>query len=153
MGLSDLEYEQQKKGVAKKLGVNVSYLDRLRKAEHANDEDGKQGQAISFPEIEPWPKPVAGAALLNDIATTIRNHVVMSDSARDICALWTVHTYLIRRFKISPKLSIRSPVKRCGKSTLIEVLAELVFRAWTTGSITKAALFRLIDMWHPTLLI
>ena len=153
MGLSDLEYEQQKRGVAKKLGVGVSYLDRLRKAEHANDEDGKQGQAISFPEIEPWPGPVSGASLLDDIATTIRKHVVMPDHARDICALWTAHTYLIKRFKISPKNWIRSPVKRCGKSTLLEVLAEMVFRAWTTGSITKAALFRVIDKWHPTLLI
>jgi len=33
------------------------------------------------------------------------------------------------------------------------VFAEMVFRAWTTGSITKAALFRVIDKWHPTLLI
>src|SRR5262249_3467359 len=31
--------------------------------------------------------------------------------------------------------------------------SELVFRAWSTGSITKAALFRVIEMYHPTLLI
>ena len=77
----------------------------------------------------------------------------MSDYSRDICALWIVHSYLIKRFMISPKLSIRSAVKGCGKSTLLDVLSHLVFRALVTGSITRAALFRIIDMWHPTLLI
>jgi putative DNA primase/helicase len=120
----------------------------------SDDDDGKlQGSAVSFEEIEPWPEPVNGAALLDEIATTVRSHVVMSDYSRDICALWIVHSYLIKRFMISPKLSIRSAVKGCGKTTLLDVLSHLVFRALVTGSITKAALFRIIDMWHPTLLI
>ena len=155
--LSAAEYEHQRKDAADKLGYRTSILDRLVAAERTklglDADDGKQGHAITFPEPEPWPQPVDGAALLADLASNIRNHVVMSDHERDICALWVVHTYLIKRFKISPKLWIRSPVMRCGKTTLLEVLAELVFRAWTTGSITKAALFRVIEMYHPTLLI
>jgi Protein of unknown function (DUF3631) len=156
--LKALEYEQQRKAAAEKLDIRASILDRLVRDERARlgldgGDDGLQGSAVSFEEIEPWPEPVNGGKLLDDIATAIRNHVVMSDCARDISALWTVHSYLIKRFKISPKLSIRSPAKRCGKTTLLEVLAQLVFRAWVTGSITKAALFRVIDMWHPTLLI
>ena len=43
----------------------------------------KQGHAIAFPEPEPWPEPVDGAALLDEIATTIRAHVVMPDDGRD----------------------------------------------------------------------
>jgi hypothetical protein len=152
-----VEYEQQRKAAAEQLDLRASILDKLVQAERVqlglDGDNGLQGSTITFVEIEPWPGPVDGAQLLDDIAAAICNHVVMSDHARDICALWTIHTYLIRRFKISPKLSIRSPAKRCGKSTLIEVLAELVFRAWPTGSITKAALFRVIDKWHPTLLI
>jgi hypothetical protein len=108
---------------------------------------------VSFEEIEPWPEPVDGAQLLNDLAKAIRTHVVISDHCRDICALWVIHTYLIMRFKISPKFSIRSAARRCGKTTLLEVLAELVFRALVTGSITTAALFRVIDKYHATLLI
>jgi putative DNA primase/helicase len=156
--LKPLEYERERKAAAEKLDIRASILDRLVRDERARlgldgGDDGLQGSAVSFDEIEPWPEPVDGAELLDDIAAAIRNHVVMSDSARDISALWVVHSYLIKRFKISPKLSIRSPAKRCGKTTLLEVLAQLVFRAWVTGSITKAALFRVIDMWHPTLLI
>jgi hypothetical protein len=44
-------------------------------------------------------------------------------------------------------------VKQCGKSTLLEVLGYTVCRPWVTGSITAAALFRVIEKWHPTLLI
>src|SRR5262249_31121223 len=41
----------------------------------------------------------------------------------------------------------------CGKSTLLDVLNHLVFRPLLTGSITAAALFRVIELYHPTLLI
>src|SRR5262249_59496745 len=115
----------ERKSAAEKLGYRASSLDRLvaamRKELGIDVDDGKQGHEITFPEAEPWPEAVDGAKLLGDIATTIRSHIVMSDYARDICALWAIHTYLIKRFKISPKLSIRSPVRRCGKSTLLEV--------------------------------
>jgi len=157
--LTVLEYAQQRKAAAKKLNIPVSMLDKVVQGERerlglSGADDGKlQGSAVSFEEIEPWPEPVNGVELLDDIATTIRSHVVMSDFSRDISALWTVHTYLIQKFMISPKLSIRSAVKGCGKTTLLDVLSHLVFRALVTGSITKAALFRIIDMWHPTLLI
>src|SRR5262249_24684684 len=117
--LSAVEYERQRKEAAEKLGMRASILDRLVAAERKelglDVDDGKQGHAISFPEPEPWPDEVDGAGLLGDLATAIRKHIVMSDQERDICALWTVHTYLIKRFKISPKLWIRSPVMRCGK--------------------------------------
>jgi len=154
--LTAIEYEHQRKGAADKLGMRASILDRLVEGERARlnpDVDDLQGSAVSFEEIEPWPEPVDGPTLLDEIAITVRNHVVMSDYSRDICALWVVHSYLIKRFMISPKLSIRSAVKGCGKTTLLDVLSHLVFRALVTGSITKAALFRIIDMWHPTLLI
>src|SRR5262249_52129581 len=101
MALSDLEYEQQKRDAAKKLGVGVSYLDRLRKAEHAKGDDGKQGHAISFPEPEAWPELVEDAALLDAIAAAIRQHVVLADHCRDAAALWVLHTYAIDRFLVS----------------------------------------------------
>jgi putative DNA primase/helicase len=152
MGLSDLEYERQKRGAAKKLGVSVSYLDRLRKAERAKT-DNKPGQAISFPKVEPWPDEVNGSALLAALAETIAKHIIMPAHCRDLCALWVVHSYIFRRFMISPKLWVRSIVRGSGKTTLLDVLKHLVCRPYTTESITKAALFRIIDAYHPTLLI
>src|SRR5262245_3193973 len=72
--LTPVQYEQQRKDAAEKLGLRASILDRLVKAERP---DGNaQGSAIEFPEPEPWPEPVNGALLLDRIADAIRNHVV-----------------------------------------------------------------------------
>ena len=78
-------------------------LDRLVQAERArlgfdDDDAGMQGRAISFPEPEPWPEPVDGAALLDEIAATLKRYVVMGEQARHSAALWVVHTYLLDCF-------------------------------------------------------
>jgi hypothetical protein len=154
-----LDYERARKDAGKRLGITrLSTLDLLVKGKRAElgldgDDDSMQGQAISFPEIEPWGEPVDGPQLLTDIATTIRKHVVMTEHEQIICALWIIQTYLINRFMISPKLSVKSVVMGSGKTTLLDVLSNLVHRAWVTGSITAAALFRVIQKWRPTLLI
>ena len=153
MGLSDLEYEQQKKGVAKKLGVGVSYLDRLRRAEQAQDDDGKQGREIEFPEPQVWPDHVDGAVLLDAIASAVCSHIIMPEHCRDTCALWIVHAFLVDRFPVSPRLGVTSPVKGCGKSTLLDVISRLVPRPLLSENVTPASIFRVVEPYRPTLLI
>jgi putative DNA primase/helicase len=96
---------------------------------------------------------VDGAELLDGIATAVRAHVVMSNHCRDACALWLLHTYLVDRFLISPRLGIRSPTKGCGKTLLLDVLGRLVARPLPTASVTPAAIFRVVEAHRPTLLI
>jgi putative DNA primase/helicase len=155
--LTAIEYEQQRKNAAEKLNVRASILDRLVEGERArlnpNADDGRQGHAVSFPEPQPWPDPVDGAALLDEIATTIRRHVVMPEHARDTCALWAVHCFLTDRFFVSPRLGIRSPTKGCGKTLLLDVLGRLVARPLPTANVTPAAIFRVVEAHRPTLLI
>ena len=155
--LSPLEYEHQRKEAAEKLGLRASSLDRLVGDERARlgfvTDDGKQGRAITFSEPQPWPELVNGAELLDGIATAVRKHVVMSDTCRDTTALWTLHAYLIDHFLVSPRLGVNSPTKRCGKTTLLDVLARLLPRAQPTSNITPAALFRVIEAYRPTLLV
>ena len=154
--LTPLEYEQQRKGAAEKIDVRASILDSLVGAARARlnpDADGKQGHAVAFPEPEPWPEPVNGATLLDATATAIRNHVVMSDAARDACALWVLHTYLTDRFLVSPRLGVRSPTKGCGKTLLLDVLGRLVLRPLPAANVTSAAIFRVIEAHRPTLLV
>ena len=45
------------------------------------------------------------------------------------------------------------PCERCGKTTLVEVLAGLVARAKPSSGVTPAVVFRMIDLWKPTYLI
>jgi Protein of unknown function (DUF3631) len=156
--LKALDYDRARKAAATQFKVRASLLDKLVLAKRVElglvgKGDDDQGEAVTFEDVAPWPGPVDGAALLNEIAEAIGSHIIMESFERDIAALWIIHTYIVRHFMISPKFWVRSAVRRCGKSTLIDVLAHLVNRPWTTGSITKAALFRVIAKWRPTLLI
>ena len=153
-GLGKLEYEGKRKEAAKRLSVRAAKLDDLVSAERDKfDEGNKQGRALRLHEPEPWPELVNGAELLSALAAIIRQYVVLSDSAADTAALWVLHTYLIDRFGISPRLAITSPEKRCGKTTLLDVLSHLVQRPLPTSNATTAAIFRVVEMQHPTLLI
>jgi hypothetical protein len=151
-----MQYERERKESAKRLNARTSKLDdlvqSLRPPVKDND-DGLQGGAVTFAEPDPWPDPVDGAQLLNMIAYAVRRYVVLNKHGIHICALWAVHSYLTEYFTISPKLFIHSAVKGCGKTTLLDVLSRLVKRAMTSQSITPAAVFRIIAMYQPTLLI
>jgi hypothetical protein len=154
--LSAVEYEQQRKGAAEKLGLRASILDKLVEAERIKlnpEADGKQGRPVAFPEPEPWPEPVDGAALLNGIAGAIRRHVVMPRHGVHAAALWALHTYMVSKFLISPRLGIRSPTKGCGKTLLLDVLGRLVLRPLPTANVTPPAIFRAIEAHQPCLLI
>lgn len=153
-GLEKLEYEGERKQAAKRLRVRATTLDDLVAAERSEvDGGGKQGRALTLPEPEPWPGPVNGAHLLDELSIIVRQYVVLSESAADTVALWVVHTYLVDVFGISPRLAITSPEKRCGKTTLLDVLTRLVMRPLQTSNATTAAIFRVVELQQPTLLI
>jgi hypothetical protein len=151
--LSPLQYARERASVAERFGIGVAVLDKLVNVERRKDDEGKQGRAISFPGRELWSEPVDGAVLFGEIADAIRRHVVVSDQCRDTAALWAAHTYLLDQFLISPRLAIRSPTKQCGKTTLLDVLEHLVLKPLTSGSLTSAVVFRVVEAHRPTLLI
>jgi len=113
------------------------------------DESASSDQFVG----DPAPEPVNGETLLNELTATIRRHVVMEHGAAEATALWAVHTHALDAFVISPRLAITSPVMRCGKTTLLDVLSRLVRSPMTTVNTTAAALFHLVDTMSPTLLI
>jgi hypothetical protein len=156
--LTPLDYERARKDAGKRLGISrLALLDALVKAKRTelgfDGADDKQGHAIEFATSEPWPEPVHGAELLDEIAKAIGVHVIMAEHARYACALWVVHSYLLDHFMISPRLAIRSPVKGCGKTTLLDVLSRLVPRPLPAANVSPSAIFRVIEGHRPTLLI
>jgi hypothetical protein len=149
-----VEYERERAAAAKRLGMRASMLDRVVEAERkVSGDNGKQGHMLTFPEQEPWPEPVNGGELLSSIASTLRQYVVLSEQAADTVAMWSVSTYAVKTFMISPRLAIVSPTKQCGKTTLMDCLAELVWRPLKNSNCPAAALFRIIEKYQPTLLI
>jgi hypothetical protein len=156
--LVPLAYERARKTAAEELGIKRLFLlDSLVKAKRGelglDKGDGKAGHAIEFPEPEPWPHAIEGGALLDAIAAVIGEYVITEKRYCDAAALWIVHTYLLDHFQVTPRIAIRSPVKRCGKSTLLRVLGCLVFKPLPTSSVTASVTFRVIEKHRPCLLI
>lgn len=106
-----------------------------------------------FPAIEPFRTAVSGEALLDGLVEFLESYMVLPANAAEAIALWLVHTYLIDVADYTPYLHATSPVRECGKSTLLEVLAGLAYRGFKTDSITPAALYRKNDRHHPTLFL
>ena len=108
---------------------------------------------LLLPDPEPWPKPVDGGALLDELVALFRRHVILPPFAEETLALWTLHTYAFELRDITAYLGLESPEKRCGKTTLLGVLSRLVYRPVVAANISPPAFFRVIQDLHPTLLI
>ena len=153
-GLPLVQYERQRKDAADKLGMRVTTLDKLVNAERGNEEDGeRQGHALKLFEPEPWPDIVDGHTLVFDLAKVIRRFVLMPDEDAFVVALWILHSYVFDIFMCTPRLGITSPEKRCGKTTLLDVIACQVNRPLPTADITGPAIFRTVEKARPTVLI
>jgi putative DNA primase/helicase len=151
--LSPMDYDRRREDEAKRLGVRVSTLDaevQKRRVE-AKPPEAPCGFALDDPE--PWPEPVDGAALLNNLRVLTRRHLVLPAGADIAVALWIVHTHAHDAASISPILAATSPAPECGKTTLLTLLRALVARPLSTSNITSAALFRSVEKWRPCVLV
>jgi putative DNA primase/helicase len=151
--MSAAAYEKIRAGEAKRLGVRVTVLDKLVAAEKKEDCTVGQGKQLELPEPEPWPEPVDGAALIAELEAAINRYVVLPKDAAFTCALWVLHAHCFDTFTCTPRLAITAPEKRCGKTTLLDVIGELVSRPLPTANITAAAIFRTIEVKRPVMLI
>jgi hypothetical protein len=67
--------------------------------------------------------------------------------------LWIIATHVYDKFMVTPRLVLTSPVRGCGKTTLLDICSLLVARAEKSDSITAALIYHLIDRQRCTLLI
>jgi hypothetical protein len=157
--LNPIEYDRQRVKAAKALGIRGDTLDKMVKAargesDKASNGGGGGGTAVEFPDIEPWPARVDGAALLNDLAASVRMFMSLPEHADFAIALWTLASHIILdHCHIAPILAVVSPEKRCGKTTLLGWLYRLVARPLQASNITASAVFRTVDAYQPTLII
>jgi putative DNA primase/helicase len=151
--LRPLDYERVRATEAKALGVRGAALDReVYAARKLTGDDPTSTPLVE--EVAPHPDPVDGAELLDEIREVLIRHMALPTGAAEALALWILGSYAYDAFRIWPKLTITSPEKRCGKSTLLTgLLAPLVHRGLVASNISPAAVFRVIEAWTPTLLI
>src|SRR5215510_5224959 len=154
--LPPIEYGQVRKRVADQLGISVSLLDKTidaRKKQLLPAATVGNGRPLEMPAIALANAPVKGDAVLEMVLTVLSKYVVLPNHAALAIGLWIMRAHCDDDFNISPRLAILSPVKRCGKTTLLELMAQLVPRPLSTSNATASVIFRTIEKYHPTLLI
>jgi hypothetical protein len=157
-GLPSFEYDRTREAEAARLGVRVGTLDdavEVERAKNAPHSGAANGQAKPFdlPRTEHWPEPMNGEVLLNNTVAAIRSYIVLSDVQADTVALWSIYTHAFDAFDIAPKMILTSAQKRSGKTQLVKVLTRTTARPLFASGIHPAALLRVIDTYHPTLLL
>jgi Protein of unknown function (DUF3631) len=95
-----------------------------------------------------------GAPLLAELHAALRRYVVFpSPEAADAVALWVTATHAQPAWEHAPRLAVVSPLKRCGKSRLLDIIAETCHAPLITVNATIAAVVRAIGQDPPTLLV
>ena len=80
-------------------------------------------------------------------------HVRLTEEQRMAVACWILHTHIYNGFTVSPRLVLTSPVRGCGKTTLLVLLEQLTARPLRTDNVTPAAIYHSLSLMTRTLLI
>lgn len=98
--------------------------------------------------------PVNGAELLDRLHATILRYVIVPcPEAADAVALWIAATHAQDAWAYAPRLVIRAPLKRCGKSRFLDVVEGASFNPLMTVNASPAAVYRSIGTGALTLLV
>jgi hypothetical protein len=100
------------------------------------------------------PSRAEGAGLLAELHAALCRYVVLpSPDAADAVTLWIAASHAQPAWEHAPCLAVVSPLKRCGKSRLLDVVAETCWAPLITVNATIAAVVRSIGQDPPSLLV
>ncbi len=156
--LDELAFEQRLPKLKKQFGVSTAYLRRLWSREHGAGKGGRApslaGRSIGelLKPAEPWPDSVDGAAWLEEATHELRRYLAMPSGGHEAVAAWNLYTFAWDLFGYAPYLIFSSPAPECGKSTALRACHRLCRLPLSTGSMTVATLFRVMDKHQPVLL-
>ncbi len=124
----------------------------------AGQTEGSRSDTVPPPLPEPpngTPgSDVDGAVILDDLETALRRYVSLpSDAAVVGVVLWIAATHAQPAWAHAPRLVVRAPEKRCGKSRLLDVVEGACHDPFITVNATPAAVYRSITADPPTMLV
>jgi len=90
--------------------------------------------------------------ILERLLAVLTDHVELERHEVIAIALWVMHTFVFDKFTVTPRLLLESPVRGCGKTTVLVLLEALGRHSLRFDGVSPAGLFRLIERDHPTLL-
>jgi len=97
------------------------------------------------PQAATVPADTPTVNVLDLVVRLIELHIAITAEERIAVALWILHAYVFDRFTITPRLALISPVRGCGKTTLLVLLELLVAEPYRTDNVTAAAIYYLLD--------
>jgi hypothetical protein len=153
--VSPTEYDRRRTSAADELGVRRSTLDSAREARRAElAAERAPPPLFGHWQVEPWPEAVDTDALVQALVRRVRSHIVLTAEQALAGALWVMMAWVHADAAVhSPMLLITSTDPNCGKSTLADVCRYLAPRGINTVETTSASLYRLIDMYEPTIFV
>ncbi|GIG02524.1 DUF3631 domain-containing protein [Catellatospora citrea] len=90
---------------------------------------------------------VDGAALLDRVHATIARYCVLPcPEAVDAVTLWIAATHAQEAWAYAPRLIIRAPLRRCGKSRLLDVVEAACHNPMMSVNASPAAIYRTVGM-------
>lgn len=151
-----------KEALGKKYGLKPNeiiqcYKDLQARKTKAQEDDSEERLAEIDPmalDPEPWAEDVDLYELILETTKILKNHVVFKDGYQiTACALWIVATWFVDQFDYAPYLMVSSPLKRCGKSTLMKVIERLSYRPAGGALMSASAVYRMLEKRQRTLII
>lgn len=95
-----------------------------------------------------------GSRLLDEVEVAVRRYVCLPSEAAVVgVVLWVAATHAQPAWAHAPRLVIRAPEKRCGKSRLLDVTEALTHDPFITVNASTAAVYRSVTADPPTLLV
>ena len=111
---------------------------------------GGQGTALATPHVPDPPAVEPGHAVLDALHEKFTKYVAFpSPEAADANVLWTAATHAQSAWEHASRLVLKSPLRQCGKTRDLEIIAETAHRPLRTANISSAALVRSIDEADP----
>jgi hypothetical protein len=169
------ELEGRLDAIARKYGVSVrlvrtafraevkKYVAPITKNPATSNPTNTDTTKTTLPfAIDPEPAVtlLPAADLLECIVKVIQSRIFCTPEVAYAQALWIFASWGVfppsdpdKGVDLFPFMHISSPAKRCGKSTSLETIQHLVRRPLAAADVSEAALYRVIEKYHPTLLI
>jgi hypothetical protein len=103
------------------------------------------------------PDDLDGNELLNQVRAALARYVILpSPEALTAVTLWVAASHAAPAWNTAPRLVIRAPENRCGKSRLLDVTEALCYAPIMSVSASPAAVYRMIGANEedpPTILL
>jgi hypothetical protein len=79
--------------------------------------------------------------ILGLVLALLEEHASTTAEQRLAIALWILHCWVFDQFVITPRLALLSPVRGCGKTTLLALIELLIPEGNRTDNTTAAAIY------------